>query len=313
MTDGLIIGIRLILYADLMLLFGLPMFALYGLTEAGRQANFLPALRSLLIGLEIGALLASVAWLVVVSASMIGAPVSAVDRATIQLVVTGTPIGAAWQVRMAALAVAVVLTTMLRSWTGVPALLAVSLIAGVAMATLAWTGHGASGEGVAGWVQLVGDVVHLLAAAVWVGALAAFSLMLFRPRAAMSAAHIEVAVRALQRFAVVGSIVVSLLVATGLINSLMLIGMANLPTLPWTVYGQLLITKLVLFLGMLLLATSNRFHLTPNLAGAGTEEGTREAITSLRRSVVFEVSAGFIILALVAWLGTLAPPMAAGG
>jgi putative copper resistance protein D len=312
-TDSLTIGIRLILYADLMLLFGLPMFALYGLTNAGRQAKSLPRLRPLLIGLAIAALLASIAWLAEASASMAGTPVTAVDRATLQLVVTQTPVGAAWQVRIAALAATVALAAMPRSGTGAPILVATSLTGGVALATLAWAGHGASGEGPSGWLQLGADVVHLLAAGIWVGALAAFFLMLVRPRATASTAHIAAAVRALQRFAAVGTIVVGLLIATGLINSLMLVGLANLPTLPTTVYGQLLIAKLALFLGMLFLAASNRFRLTPTLARAGPDGSTHEAVTALRRSVVLEVSAAFLILALVAWLGTLAAPMSAGG
>ena len=136
--------------------------------------------------------------------------------------------------------------------------------------------------------------------------------MLVRPHTAMSAAHIAVAVRALQRFAVVGTIVVGLLIATGLVNSLMLVGLANLPTLPSTVYGRLLIAKLVLFLGMLLLAASNRLRLTPALARARSAGSTQHAVTSLRRSVMLEVSAALLILALVAWLGTLAPPMSTG-
>lgn len=313
MTDSLTIGIRLILYADLMLLFGLPMFALYGLTNTGRQAGSLPWLRPLLVGLAITALLASVAWLTIVSASMAGMPVTAVDRATVELVATETPMGLAWQIRIAALAVTVVLAAMPRSAAALPTLAALSLTAGVALATLAWGGHGAAGEGPAGWLQLGADVVHLLAAGVWVGALAAFSLMLLRPHAAMSPTHIAAAIRALERFAVVGSIVVSLLIATGLINSLMLVGLANVPTLPSTLYGQLLIAKLALFFGILLLAAANRFRLTPALASVGPAGYTRQVVTALRRSVALESSAALLILALVAWLGTLAPPLSTSG
>src|SRR3546814_15261958 len=73
-------------------------------------------------------------------------------------------------------------------------------------------------------------------------------------------------------------------------------------------YGQLLLIKLVLFGLMLALAASNRFSLTPALA-TGIEDGNIEgAVLRLRRSLWLEGGAAVLILALVAWLGTLLPP-----
>ena len=50
------------------------------------------------------------------------------------------------------------------------------------MASFAWTGHGAADEGLGGLLRVIGDVFHLIAAAVWVGALAVFALLLFQSR-----------------------------------------------------------------------------------------------------------------------------------
>src|SRR3546814_1764463 len=50
-----------------------------------------------------------------------------------------------------------------------------ALVTGVQTCALPiWSGHGAAGEGNAGWVQLAADLVHLLAAGAWLSAIAAF-------------------------------------------------------------------------------------------------------------------------------------------
>ncbi len=310
MTDELNIFVRFALYANLMLLFGLPLFVLYVPREiVWHSASGLP-LRRMLAMLAAMGVGFSLAGLFVVCAAMAGMPVMGVDRATVQMVVTQTPFGAAWQLRLVALAVAFAASVVMYR-SGSRALMAVIAVgAGAALASLAWTGHGAAGEGRLGTVQLAADIIHLLAAGVWVGALAAFGMLLFRSPAGRSPDHIILTHRALERFSSVGTLTVAALVGTGLVNSYALIGFANLPTLPATLYGQLLIAKLVLFAAMLGLAAANRFRLTPALA---SEAGDRSAqIGALRRSLALEAGAAIAILALVAWLGTLAPPLSVG-
>lgn len=309
MTDGLNSAIRFALYADLMVLFGLPLFALYAparILDLASGLRLRPVLATLaVIGMVVGAL-----GLVVVCAAMAGMPVMGVDRATVEMVLTQTPVGTAWQIRMAALLVAMFAAVGLAQRSGRVAMAMIALAAGVALASLAWAGHGAAGDGRAGMVQLVADTVHLLAAGVWVGALAAFAMLLFRPRANHSVDHIVLTHCALERFSLVGTLAVAALAATGLVNSFMLVGMANLPTLPATLYGQLLIAKLLLFALMLALAGVNRFRLTPALARGDADRW--QEISALRRSLALELGAAIAILALVAWLGTLAPPVSAG-
>jgi putative copper resistance protein D len=115
--------------------------------------------------------------------------------------------------------------------------------------------------------------------------------------------------RALHGFSGIGSALVAVLVATGLINSWFVIGLAGLPRLWITPYGQLLTVKLVLFGVMVVLAAANRFHLTPRLGAALGEEGsTAEAVSALRGSLAWETAISIAVLALAAWFGMLAPP-----
>ncbi len=57
---------------------------------------------------------------------------------------------------------------------------------------------------------------------------------------------------------------------------------------------------------MLGCAAVNRFRLTPRLAGKG--RSAPDALATLRRSIALESLLALLVIALVAWLGTLPPP-----
>jgi len=303
MTDWATIAVRFALYADLMILFGLPLFGLYGLGRATAPA--LPFRRLVAPTAAIGILLSVAALLLLVS-SMSGMPVSEVDRTSIEMLLSGTAMGAAWQIRIAALALALLLA--LAGWRGRLTLGGMAFAAAIALATLAWTGHGAASEGALGWLHLGADIIHLLASAAWVGALAALLLMLLRPAAVMSPDHLTMSHRALAGFATAGTIMVALIILSGIVNGWILVGPDHIGALFTSLYGQLLLAKLMLFAAMLALAAANRFRLTPTLKLALECGGRAAAASALRRSLALETGSAMLILLLVAWLGTLAPP-----
>ena len=290
MDDPLYIGIRFALYADLMLLFGLPLFGLY--TPGARDSFTLR--RPVMVGFTLLGLVLSALALAAMTASMAGVAILDVDRASIWAMVSETPMGKAWSVRMGALALLAASLVGLRR----PAVLA--SLGAVALGSLAWTGHGAAGEGSGGTVQLIGDLVHLLAAGAWLGALFGLGTMLWVGDD-QAATH-----RALERFAPVGTVIVAAIVGSGLVNGLYLVGWSNLGRLPFTLYGQLLLLKLALFVAMLGLAAVNRFRLTPALRNA-QGQAVGSARRALSRSLMVETAAAMAILGLVAWFGTLEP------
>ena len=177
-----------------------------------------------------------------------------------------------------------------------------SALGATALGSLAWTGHGAAGEGTSGIVQLIADVVHLLAAGAWFGALVGLGSMVWARR------DTATTVRALEKFALVGTIIAVSVVGSGLVNGLYLVG-SNLARLPFTQYGQLLLFKIALFGAMLGLAALNRFRLTPALRANSSDGRTYPARERLQLSLILELSLAAAILGLVAWLGTLEPPM----
>lgn len=306
MTDWLPVSIRAALYADLMLCFGLPLFALYSFTRAERQ-TVLPVRASVAVLAALGLALSALG-IAIITAGMAGVPLSEIDRASLEMVITQTSIGTAWQVRMGALSVALVCALIAGRRSAVPPL--ATAAAAIALASLAWTGHGAASEGRSGLLHLWADIAHLLAAGAWLGAIAALGWLLLRPAASMTPEHLHVTHRALARFSVIGSLLVGAIIASGLVNGYMVVGPSHIADLPATLYGQLLLDKLALFAAMLALAAANRFCLTPALAAALRQGGTARAVAALRRSITLEASAALIILGLVAWIGTLAPPMA---
>jgi putative copper resistance protein D len=185
--------------------------------------------------------------------------------------------------------------------------LAVAALGTAAVASFTWMGHGAATEGARGWVHLIADVLHSWMAAVWIGALVGFVLLLFSSR--RDTPRLESLHRALHRFSTVGTLLVAVLVITGLINSWFLVGLDHIAGLWTTEYGRLLLVKIGLFIGMLGLAAANRFRHTPALgANLGGEHAGGVSLAELRRSVATEAFLGFAVLALVAWFATLPPP-----
>lgn len=296
------ITIRFALYANLMVLFGWPLFALYGAHAISSR----PSPRQLLL-LALVAIGLSIFSMLAMTASMAGVAILEADRDLITAIMFDTPMGLAWQVRMAALAVMSGLVMMQRP----AAQLASVGLAAAALASLAWTGHGAAGEAVTGWVQLTADVVHLLAAGGWIGALAALGLMLARRRSGRTAADFTAMHHALAGFSKAGTLFVGLLVVTGAVSSWILVGPQGATLAATSQYVQLLAVKLALFAAMIGLAAMNRFRLTPALLrdlNAGFVP--LGSLRALHRSVVIETGLAALVLAIVAWLGTIVPPVA---
>lgn len=284
MAELINILLRLALYVDLLLLFGLALFGLYSVDAVLR---FRPMLRGMAL---IGALL-SVAGLVLMTRAMSGETEFAALWPYLQMMVLETNVGLAWTLRMIALIVVVI-------W---PGLWLASMAGAVALASLAWSGHGAMDNA---W-HLLSDILHLLAAGAWLGAMLALILMA-RLDALCSEARIRSLADSVKRFEGVGAAIVLILSVAGVANYLFIVG----PTLGEVLlgtYGILLAIKVMLFGGMLVLAALNRFHLGPLLEQSLRAGQHQVAANALRRSVALELVIALLIVGLVAWLGTLSP------
>ncbi len=292
-----------------MVLMGSSLFFVYALPPGGDgSAARIRWARPLLVGA--GAMLAVAAALgLAAQASVLAGSIrEGLKIETLTAVVSSMTLGKAAIVRMAAALLAVIALLALKpsrfAWVVAAALGA------IATASLAWMGHGAATEGPLRLIHLGSDVLHALAAGIWIGALAGFfGLLAIAPRASRAAR--QALHHALHGFAGVGSALVALLVLTGLINSWVLVGPDRLSGLWTTPYGRLLGLKLIVFIGVLGMAAANRFRHTPALGQALSDDKPPDlALRDLWRSVTIEMTLGLAVLILVAAFGTLAPPAA---
>ncbi len=240
-ADWATVAIRYALYADLTLLFGVPLAAMWLLRVAERVA--MPCNRAAACMAVAGVVLSAIS-LVVTAKTMAGAEsYLAIDGDTVWMIATETGFGIAWQVRLAALLACLLATLAPHCWRGAHGLLVPA--AAVALSTLAWGGHGAMNEGMQRTIHLTTDIVHLLAAGAWVGALAVFMRMSSAHHTATEGSVAGLS-RAASGFAHVGTGIVVALAITGIVNYIMIAGL-TVSALLTTRYGALLLAKLALF------------------------------------------------------------------
>lgn len=301
------IAIRLGLYLSLMLLLGLAAFPLYALRDSERPEGKILTLRKTLIFWSGAAIILSVLGFLALMAAMMGTSIADIDWAMCRTILFETPIGNAWLVRIAAL-VAALVAALAIDRSVKRRLITVATASAIALSTLVWTGHAGASEGTLGSLHKASDILHMLAAAIWLGGIAAFLRILQAPDDGIWGDRLTVAHRSLDSFSRVGTICVAVIVITGMINGQILVGLSNISSVFESTYGQLLVLKLVLVGAMLFLGAKNRWRLTPDLGMVLPEGNTATAVAALRTSLLLEAGAALAILGLVAWLGMLEPP-----
>lgn len=296
MTDALIAA-RLVHFASVMALFGGSFFSLYAAT--GGVATIVRFLRVLFVLAALLALASEVGWLASAVANMTGDWTDVTDPEVLHSALLETDFGQVWLARMAATILLLLLALLRfsaasRAGAGLFALLSAALLA-----SLALTGHAAAHKGSMGDVHRAVQAVHLLAGGAWLGGLLPLARVLAQAQRTGSAAAIGWAAKIVRRFSLVGYWAVGLVLATGAVNSVFLVG--GLEAFPATRYGQVLTVKIALVLVMALLASVNRFQVAPRLAV------TPEPVRVLWRNVMAELALGLAVLALASLLGTLIP------
>ena len=285
--EGGLIAARAVSYAALLLVAGVPAY----LVIAGGARAATLRLRGMLSGLAVIAG-AGVIWQMLASvAAMAGLTLSELDGATLAAVLDATPLGTVLEVRMLALMLVLVAMWVLPQGVRLP----VSAVFGcIALASGVWLGHAGASEAL---LHRIADAVHLLASAVWLGALAVLFASLF------SRDRPEQITRNLFGFARTGTVIVIVLVATGIANTVFITGWPIPPEALQSDWALTLGIKLALFAAMLVLAALNRWRFTPALA----RNPGPAAIRALRWSLGLEAVAGIAVVLAVAVLGTLSP------
>jgi putative copper export protein/mono/diheme cytochrome c family protein len=308
---------RAVHFAAMMLLEGAIVFHFLITTPILGAANdeVRRTLRSLLawtvwLGLLVG-VVSGAAWLILLAGRIRGlAPAETLSQGVAWTVLTRTRFGETWQVRsiLAVLVAASMFALNRGSLNSQRRLGAVSIVLAASLVgALAWAGHGAATPDAIGGVQLTADVLHLVAAGIWIGGLLPLTAMLVTARRQGDVRSIAIAAEATRRFSVLGVGSVLTLLVTGMVNTYVLAG--SVPALVGTPYGRLLLIKIGLFIAMVLIAVFNRQSLTPRLASAADREPSMAhgTLAHLVRNSVTELALGLAILAVVGSLGILIP------
>jgi copper resistance protein D len=302
---GLVIA-RLLHYAAVTTLAGVAFFPLYAY-EATEPKELFRRRQAVL--LAAAALLSGLLWFVFSVANMSGTLAGVADQEVLWTVLNETTFGSVWMARMLLAVIIVGVTGVRPLWMAIAGRdLIMAFLAAVLLASLAGTGHSQIEEGWMSLVHIGSDAAHLLAAGAWLGGLVPLgSILLHHSITDRKGSPIVDVDRILLQFSRMGYVAVATLVGSGLINSWLLVG--SVSSLLNTLYGQILLGKLVFFAAMLALAAANRFWLVPRMietrAGASGEPSVW--LGRLRYHVLGEQFLGLMILLAVSVLGTMRP------
>jgi len=217
----------------------------------------------------------------------------AFNAGTIHDVLFETTVGQAWQAQAAAALILVLAFLPSRHWRGQ----GVALGSGLGLAALTLTGHASMHEG---WLRLAhraNDILHVLTGGGWLGALVPLIPILRLLNTPQSRAE---ALLALRRFSTAGHSAVALVIASGIINTMLVL--QRLPTDWSSPYQALLAIKIALVAGMSLLAIFNRYVLVPRI-----RRDRVRALNAIRLGSIAEIVLGIVVIALVAVFGVLEP------
>jgi putative copper resistance protein D len=211
----------------------------------------------------------------------------ALHLTTIRDVLFETSVGQAWQVQAVA---ALILAATLAISPG-RRQAATALASGFLLASIALSGHAVMQEGWVGAAHRINDAIHVLFAGAWLGALV--PLLPILKTLNDPDRHFE-ATTALMRFSTTGHVAVALVIASGVINTILILG--RWPSDWSSPYQAMLASKIILVGIMVAVATVNRYAFL-----------TSGAVRALRLGTVTEIALGLCVVGLVSVFGMLEP------
>lgn len=310
-----LIAVRDIHFGSSVIVAGIVFFDLFITSPVLRQANVCLEETRAAFSIRTAAILwislavsivSGFAWLCLLAARIVGRPIAdVITDGVIWTVLSQTQFGFAWELRIVFVAGLTACLVMPRAKNARRPAIAAALLAGAYLGALAFAGHGEEGLGPERYFHLAADVSHLIAAGLWLGGLLPLVLLLVYLRRFREERWIPSAGDVARRFSNLGIVAVGILLVSGTINALFLIG--RVQALASTDYGRLLLLKVTLFAAMVGLAGINRQYLLPRLFGdVGVDRGSR-TVQWLVGSALVEIALGLGVVLIVGALGIMAP------
>jgi putative copper resistance protein D len=248
------------------------------------------------------ALLSAVLWFGLEVVNMSGLSLGNGFSATAwQTVLLETKFGRDWQLRLGLIALAFLFASLALGQGEArrrSLILVLWFLSVVLLVSLAWISHAAAAE--VQPIGLIGDSLHLCAAGGWIGGL--IPLVICLRRARVSSAMAKIIPLVLGRFSTLSLFCVSVLIASGISNSWLLVG--SIHAFVTTRYGWLLLFKLAVFGILIGFGARNRLAIK---ASASTALTRSVFLRQLRRNVIGEICLSVAVVVIVACLGVTPP------
>lgn len=302
-ADWLFPALRFAQYSVLLGLFGSLTFRLLGLRSLAAPP---PATGPATLIAAVVAPLIVAAVMLVAIADMMGQALWDLDWTTSASLVVTTDMGTAFLARTAltgAAAVSLMLVRPVRrSHTIACWLYALALM------TLAWNGHAAATEGLAGLVHRINNGLHLTAAGLWIGAIMRFTAEIIDAHRRHDPVMDDALLSEMHSFRPFGLLLVGIVAFTGIINAQMIFGLEKLDLMLRTPYGWMLGAKIVVVALMLGCAAYHANKIRQQLAGnRDTRLDQRPLISAIRLSLVTEMLLALGVIGLAAVIGLSSP------
>jgi len=249
-------------------------------------------------------LLSGIVWFMLAAVTMSGQPLQVEMLITIW---TRTQFGTVWTIRLGFWFAASIITILFYFLKSNPAfqknLVWLQLYSsGVLLGSLAWAGHG---QETSAW-HLLSDVLHLLVAGFWPTGLLPLALVLNKLRQMTTPSRWNIVAALVHRFSTLSLVSVTLLAATGFINSWFLVG--SFANLLEQTYGRWLLVKIILFGFAVSIGAVNLLRLKPRLTLEQFQTENSEATAAqLQFNIQVELFLGIVVVIIVAVLGILPP------
>lgn len=282
---------RFVHFAAVMLMFGVSLFI--ALLSPQRLSPYLARdVRPLLVSCTWIAGISALA-LLAVQAGQMGDGWQDTWQLDVWMAVLGTTFGEGWRwhLGISMLALLCLLLPLERRAQSL------ALCATLLLMSMAVIGHAAMNEGILGALHRANHALHLLAASYWFGSLLPLLVCL---RYLQQPQWRHNAITTLLRFSRWGHLAVTLVIVTGVLNSLIILG--SWPFDMASPYQRLLLIKTALVVLMVLMALANRYAIVPAMS-----REPKLAKRGLELVCWIEVGLGGAVLLLVSLFATYPP------
>jgi putative copper resistance protein D len=235
----------------------------------------------------------AIGWLLLAAGEMGEGWGDILNVGVVKDVLLGTAFGRVWQLRLGFvfLLIAVAALSRRQLWRNM------ALAGALVLGSLGFVGHAAMETDKTALPHELNHAAHLLSAGFWIGGLVPLLLLLLQGSYSRS---VDASIwTALSRFSGAGHFAVALVLATGAINTWLIVG--GWPVSPDSTYQLLLRTKIMLVLTMVGLAVINRYVFVPLIKSG------RWPLKLLCWSTIGEISLGFSVICLVSYFAMVEP------